>query len=155
MSLRAEEIHSLLKACIKISTLDLFNVWHSMRPAVTNQLKELKYLRASQQVSMPVDVSGVFYLRQCAAGSHIEHCVNCRNNGIQKAIASFQNDEKMSFREAARIYSVPRSTLTRRLNGMPTRALRTSIMSQITRNNEEVLIKWLISRYAQLASFVG
>lgn len=61
MSPRAEGIHSLLKAHIKISTLDLFNVWHSIRPAVINQLKELKYLRASQQVSMPLDVSGVLF----------------------------------------------------------------------------------------------
>jgi hypothetical protein len=58
---RAEGIHSLIKAHIKISTLDLFNVWQAMRPAVTNQLKELKYMRASQQVSMPLDVSGVLF----------------------------------------------------------------------------------------------
>lgn len=32
-----------------------------MRPAVTNQLKELKYVRASQQVLMPLDVSGVVF----------------------------------------------------------------------------------------------
>ncbi|OAQ60872.1 mutator-like element transposase [Pochonia chlamydosporia 170] len=58
---RAEGIHSLIKAHIKISTLDLFDVWQAMRPAVTNQLKELKYMRASQQVSMPLDVSGVLF----------------------------------------------------------------------------------------------
>ncbi|KAJ6788687.1 hypothetical protein PWT90_07147 [Aphanocladium album] len=61
LSSRAEGIHSLLKAHIKISTLDLFDVWQAMRPAVTNQLKELKYVRASQQVSMPLDVSGVVF----------------------------------------------------------------------------------------------
>lgn len=58
---RAEGIHSLIKAHIKISTLDLFDVWQAIRPAVTNQLKELKYVRASQQVSMPLDVSGVLF----------------------------------------------------------------------------------------------
>jgi hypothetical protein len=58
---RAEGIHSLIKAHIKISTLDLFDAWQAMRPAVTNQLKELKYMRASQQVSMPLDVSGVLF----------------------------------------------------------------------------------------------
>jgi hypothetical protein len=58
---RAEGIHSLIKAHIKLSTLDLFDAWQAMRPAVTNQLKELKYMRASQQVSIPLDVSGVLF----------------------------------------------------------------------------------------------
>ena len=60
-SARAEGIHSLIKAHIKISTLDLFDVWQAMKPAVANQLKELKYMRASQQVSMPIDISGVSF----------------------------------------------------------------------------------------------
>lgn len=51
----------MIKAHIKISTLDLFDAWQSMRPAVINQLKELKYVRASQQLSMPLDVSGVLF----------------------------------------------------------------------------------------------
>ena len=58
---RAEGIHSLIKAHIKISTLDLFDAWQAIRPAVINQLKELKYMRASQQVSIPLDVSGVLF----------------------------------------------------------------------------------------------
>ncbi len=60
-AIRAEGIHSLIKAHIKISTLDLLDVWQAMRPAITNQLKELKYIRASQQVSVPLDVSGVLF----------------------------------------------------------------------------------------------
>lgn len=36
---RAEGIHSLINAHIKLSTLGLFNAWQAMRPVVINQLK--------------------------------------------------------------------------------------------------------------------
>ncbi|KAG6978861.1 PKS-NRPS hybrid synthetase [Fusarium oxysporum f. sp. conglutinans] len=55
---RAEGIHSLIKSYIKTSTFDLFDSWQAMRHAVTNQLKELKHIRASQQIRTPLDISG-------------------------------------------------------------------------------------------------
>lgn len=41
--------------------MDLFDVWQAIRPAIANQLKELKHTRASQQVSTPLDISGVLF----------------------------------------------------------------------------------------------
>ncbi|KAF6527447.1 hypothetical protein HZS61_010491 [Fusarium oxysporum f. sp. conglutinans] len=55
---RAEGIHSLIKSYIKTSTFDLFDSWQAMRHAVTNQLKELNHIRASQQIRTPLDISG-------------------------------------------------------------------------------------------------
>ncbi|KJZ68365.1 hypothetical protein HIM_12244 [Hirsutella minnesotensis 3608] len=60
-SVEAEGIHSLVKSHIKTSNFDLFDVWQAMRHAITNQLKELKHLRVSQQVRLPLDVSGVLF----------------------------------------------------------------------------------------------
>lgn len=60
-SFRAEGIHSLIKAHIKISTLDLFDVWQAIKPALTNQIKELSYVRADQQLRTPLDISGVLF----------------------------------------------------------------------------------------------
>lgn len=48
----------LIKSHIKTSTFDLFDVWQAIKYAITNQLKELKHLRASQQMRIPLDVSG-------------------------------------------------------------------------------------------------
>ncbi|KAM4060893.1 MULE transposase [Hirsutella rhossiliensis] len=58
---RAEGIHSLIKSHIKTSTFDLFDVWQAMKHAITNQLKELNYIRVSQQLRTPLDVSGVMF----------------------------------------------------------------------------------------------
>ncbi|KAK7595651.1 hypothetical protein V3481_002301 [Fusarium oxysporum f. sp. vasinfectum] len=58
---RAEGIHSLIKSHIKTSTLDLFDTWQAIRPAIANQLKELKHIRVSQQVRIPLDISGVLF----------------------------------------------------------------------------------------------
>ena len=41
--------------------MDLFDVWQAIKPAITNQLKELKYIRANQQVRIPLDISGVLF----------------------------------------------------------------------------------------------
>ncbi|KAJ3456921.1 hypothetical protein MRS44_014062 [Fusarium solani] len=60
-SLRAEGIHSLIKSHIKTSSFDLFDVWRAMKHAITNQLKELKHMRASQQVRTPLEASGILF----------------------------------------------------------------------------------------------
>ncbi|KJZ70023.1 hypothetical protein HIM_10574 [Hirsutella minnesotensis 3608] len=57
----AEGIHSLIKSYIKTSTFDLFDSWQAMRHAITNQLKELNHMRASQQIRTPLDVSGEMF----------------------------------------------------------------------------------------------
>lgn len=60
-SLRVEGIHSLIKSHIKRSTFDLFDAWQAIKHAVVNQLKELRQLRASQQLRAPLDISGVTF----------------------------------------------------------------------------------------------
>ncbi|KAG8410689.1 hypothetical protein J3459_022535 [Metarhizium acridum] len=50
-----------MKAHIKKSNLDLFDVWQAMKHAIANQLKELKHIRASQQLRTPLDVSGLIF----------------------------------------------------------------------------------------------
>lgn len=50
-----------MKAHIKKSNLDLFDVWQAMKHAIANQLKELKHIRALQQLRTPLDVSGLMF----------------------------------------------------------------------------------------------
>jgi hypothetical protein len=50
-----------MKSHIRTSTFDLFDVWQAMKHAITNQLKELKHVRVSQQIRLPLDVSGVLF----------------------------------------------------------------------------------------------
>ncbi|KAJ3455461.1 hypothetical protein MRS44_016943 [Fusarium solani] len=59
--LRAEGIHSLIESHIKTSSFDLFDVWRAMKHAITNQLKGLKHMRASQQVRTPLEASGILF----------------------------------------------------------------------------------------------
>lgn len=61
MLTRAEGIHSLIKAHVKASTFDIFDVWQAIKHAIPNQLRELKHLRASQQLRTPLDVSGPLF----------------------------------------------------------------------------------------------
>lgn len=51
----------MVKSHIKKSSLDLFDVWRALKHAITNQLKELKHARVSQQLRAPLDVSGVLF----------------------------------------------------------------------------------------------
>jgi len=44
-----------------MSTFDLFDVWQAIKHAIANQLKELKYIRVSQQLRTPLDISGVMF----------------------------------------------------------------------------------------------
>ncbi|KJZ68586.1 hypothetical protein HIM_12019 [Hirsutella minnesotensis 3608] len=53
--------YTLIKSHLKVSTFDLFDVWQAIKPAITNQLKELRHVRASQQVRIPIDVCGVLF----------------------------------------------------------------------------------------------
>ena len=48
----------MIKSYIRTSTFDLFDSWQAMRHAVTNQLKKLNHIRASQQTRTPLDVCG-------------------------------------------------------------------------------------------------
>lgn len=50
-----------MKSHIKIFTLDVFDTWQAIKPAIINQLKELNHLRVPQQVRVPLDISGVLF----------------------------------------------------------------------------------------------
>ncbi|KAM5528545.1 hypothetical protein FOXYSP1_19026 [Fusarium oxysporum f. sp. phaseoli] len=58
---RVEGIHGLLKSHLKTSTLDLFEAWRAMKNALLNQLAELRYNQAKQQIRIPVELSGSLY----------------------------------------------------------------------------------------------
>jgi hypothetical protein len=56
---RVEGIHWLLKSHIKVSTLDLFQAWRSIKYALLNQLAELRANQAKQRQRTPIELSGV------------------------------------------------------------------------------------------------
>jgi hypothetical protein len=58
---RVEGIHWLLKSHIKVSTLDLFQAWRSIKHALLNQLAELRANQAKQRQRTPIELSGVLY----------------------------------------------------------------------------------------------
>jgi hypothetical protein len=58
---RVEGIHWLLKSHIKVSTLDLFQAWRSIKHALLNKLAELRANQAKQRQRTPIELSGVLY----------------------------------------------------------------------------------------------
>ena len=56
-----EGIYWLIKLYLGTSRLDLFDAWQAIKDAITAQLKNLQQLRASQQIRMPLDISGVLF----------------------------------------------------------------------------------------------
>ncbi|KAI8710713.1 hypothetical protein NCS52_01552300 [Fusarium sp. LHS14.1] len=58
---RVKGIHWLLKSHLKVSTLDLFEAWRSIKHALLNQLAELKANQAKQKIQTPIELSGTLY----------------------------------------------------------------------------------------------
>lgn len=58
---RVEGIHWLLKSQLKVSTLDLFEAWRSIKHVLLNQLAELKSNQDKQHTRTPIELSGVLY----------------------------------------------------------------------------------------------
>jgi hypothetical protein len=58
---RVEGIHWLLKSHLKVSTLDLFEAWRSIKHALLNQLAELKSNQAKQKIRKPIELSSILY----------------------------------------------------------------------------------------------
>jgi hypothetical protein len=56
-----EGIHWLLKSHLKVSTLDLFEAWRSIKHALLNQLAELKSNQAKQKIRTPIERSSILY----------------------------------------------------------------------------------------------
>ena len=61
------------------------------------------------------------------------------------AIQAFKNKEISSIREVARRFSIPETTLRRRLNGIQNRANSRANSSKLTSIEEESLKKWILS----------
>ena len=61
------------------------------------------------------------------------------------AIQAFKNQEISSIREVARRFSVPETTLRRRLKGVQSRAICRANSSKLTEIEEESLQKWILS----------
>lgn len=58
---RVGGIHALLKAYLKRSTFDLFEVWRSMKLAISNQLRELDANQAKQCIRTPINLMHWLY----------------------------------------------------------------------------------------------
>ena len=61
------------------------------------------------------------------------------------AISSLKKKEISNIREAARLYDVARTTLQRRLNGIINRAEKQANCLNLTKEEEESLIRWILS----------
>jgi hypothetical protein len=64
---------------------------------------------------------------------------------ILLAIQAIKKQEKLSIREAARIYEIPRATLQTRLNGVKNRVDTRANSHKLTKSEEETLENWIIS----------
>jgi hypothetical protein len=76
--------------------------------------------------------------------------INSKNSVEQEgriilAISALKKQEIRNVREAARVYNVPRTTLQRRLNGQSFRAETRANGHKMTQNEEESLIRWILS----------
>ncbi|RKK65642.1 hypothetical protein BFJ69_g16107 [Fusarium oxysporum] len=58
---RVEGIHWLFKSHLKVSTLDLFEAWRSIKHALLNQLAELKSNQVKQKIRTPIELSSTLY----------------------------------------------------------------------------------------------
>ena len=64
---------------------------------------------------------------------------------ILLAISALEKQEICTIREAARVYNVPRSTLQDRLRGKVFRAEKRANLYKMTQNEEESLVRWILS----------
>ncbi|KAL2886857.1 mutator-like element transposase [Ceratocystis lukuohia] len=55
---RVEGIHWLIKSHLGTSRFDLFDAYQAIKHAILAQIKELHQIQASQQIRMPLDISG-------------------------------------------------------------------------------------------------
>jgi hypothetical protein len=58
---RTKGIRQLIKSYLHTSRFDLFDAWRAIKHNILAQLKELQHNRASQKISIPLDMSGVVY----------------------------------------------------------------------------------------------
>ncbi|KAJ3454140.1 hypothetical protein MRS44_018034 [Fusarium solani] len=58
---RAEGIHQLIKSHMKHNKIDLFDTWRIIKLVLSNQLSELKANQARQEITIPLDISGVLF----------------------------------------------------------------------------------------------
>ena len=63
---------------------------------------------------------------------------------ILLAISDFQNQKISSIRQAARIYNVPYTTLSRRLHGISIRDQKRANCHKLSEFEEESIIKWIL-----------
>ena len=72
-------------------------------------------------------------------------------NSIEKeerlvlAISALKNKQIRNITEAARYFSIPRSTLRDRINGYSSRAETRANNHKMTQNEEESLVQWILS----------
>ena len=65
------------------------------------------------------------------------------------ALEALQNDKNLSLRDAAKIYNVSRSTLTRRRDGKTARRDTTPGVKKLTQSEEEAIVRYIIELSAR------
>ena len=63
---------------------------------------------------------------------------------IELAIAALKKKEISSIRKAAKLYDVPRSTLTYRLKGRPSHTILRANSHRLTEAEEDLLVQWVL-----------
>jgi hypothetical protein len=76
--------------------------------------------------------------------------INSKNSVEQEgrillAVSSLKKKEILNIHEAARVYNMPYTTLQRRLKGHTFQAELRANSHKMTRNEEESLIRWILS----------
>jgi hypothetical protein len=76
--------------------------------------------------------------------------INSKNSVKQEgrvllAVSALKKKEILNIREAARVYNVPYTTLQRRLKGHTFQAESCANSHKMTQNEEELLIRWILS----------
>ncbi len=64
---------------------------------------------------------------------------------LQLALQAFEKDLQLSVREAVRLYNIPHSTLSTRINGVFTRATTMANLQKLTALEEEVVVREVLN----------
>ena len=94
-----------------------------------------------------------FYFKSCSAQPAtmlLKVCINSKNLVKQEGrvllvVLALKNKEILNIREAVRVYNVPYTTLQRRLKGHTFRAELRVNGHKMTQNEEDLLIRWILS----------
>lgn len=102
--------------------------------------------RATSRVELVIQNHLIFNIQLCHQINLINSISSTNQEGrILFTISAIKKQQIRNVREAARVYSVPRTTLQRQLNGYSSRTELRANSHKLTKNEEESLIQWILS----------